>query len=40
MFEYFFIFLSNTPEKAVRDDKVMQDFDLESLPRGVIIPKR
>jgi len=27
-------------ETAVQDDKVMQEFDLESLPRGVIIPKR
>jgi hypothetical protein len=27
-------------ETAVQDDKVMQDFDLESLLMGVIIPKR
>jgi len=24
-------------ETAIQDDKVMQDFELESLPRGVII---
>jgi hypothetical protein len=27
-------------ETAVQDDKVMQDFELESLLMGVIIPKR